>query len=167
MTLSQDVAAIAASPQGTLYGLSGNTVGNQTLGTINPATGQFSSVGTLSLSSGYFVGAMAFSPGGILTGVTTGIVSGPGVPEHLITVNPANAAMTSDHGTLTGNFEVQDITFAADGNIYATNFSYALTKIDPQTLSNTLVGFGNIGDVDGIASPLLFPPLFRNRGRFL
>src|SRR6266446_1206931 len=61
VTLSQNVSAIAASPQGTLYGLSGNT-----LGTINTTTGQFSSVGTLSLSSGYFLEAMAFSPGGTL-----------------------------------------------------------------------------------------------------
>jgi len=44
------------------------------------------------------------------------------------------------------------MTYAADGNIYATNFSFHLLKIDPQTLSNTDVGAGNVGDLGGIAA---------------
>ena len=64
VTLSQSVSTIAASPQGALYGLSGNT-----LGTINATTGEFSPVGTLSVASGYFLQAMTFSPGGMLYGV--------------------------------------------------------------------------------------------------
>jgi len=151
VTLSQNVAAIAASAQGTLYGLSGNT-----LGTINTVTGQFSSVGTLSLSSGYFLEAMAFSPGGTLYGVTVKTVGG--FDQQLITLNPATGATASVLGSLKGDFNVQDMTYAADGNIYATNFSYFLLKIDPQTLSNTAIGNGNIGDLAGIAAIAVCKP---------
>jgi hypothetical protein len=142
VSLSQNVSAIATSPKGVLYGLSGNA-----LRTINAATGQFSSVGTLSLSPGYYLAGMAFSPGGTLYGVAGGLLN-----QQLITIDPATGAMASDLGSLTGAFDVGDITYAADGNIYASNFSYALLKIDPQTLSNTFVGFGNVGDLGGIAA---------------
>lgn len=151
LTLSQDVATIAASPQGLLYGLSGNT-----LGTINAATGQFSSVGTVSLASGYFLEAMAFSPGGTLYGVTLKSVGG--FDQQLITLDPATGATVSDLGSLNGDFNVDDIAYAADGNIYASNFSYALLKIDPQTLSNTTVGFGDIGALGGIAAVSVSTP---------
>jgi hypothetical protein len=146
VTLSQNVSTIAASPQGTLYGLSGNT-----LGTINTATGEFSPVGTLSLASGYALQAMTFSPAGILYGAEENGQSGTAFSQQLITLNPANGATVSDIGSL-GTDNIEDITYAPDGNIYATNFSYGLFKIDPQTASNTLIGFGTIGDLDGIAA---------------
>ena len=145
VTLSQNVSAVAASPQGTLYGLSGNT-----LGTINTATGAFSFVGTLSLSPGYFLESMAFSPDGTLYGVTVTNVGA--LDQQLITLNPATGATASVLGSLQSQLNVGDITYAADGNIYATNFSYFLLKIDPQTLSNTAIGNGNIGDLGGIAA---------------
>ncbi|MGA2591798.1 MAG: hypothetical protein ABSH32_17945 [Bryobacteraceae bacterium] len=145
VTLSQNVSTIAASANGTLYGLSGNT-----LGTINTTTGQFSPVGTLSLRSGYFLVAMAFSPGGKLYGVTLTDVGG--FDQQLITLNPATGATTRDLGSLTSDYNVGDITYAADGYIYATNFSSALLKIDPRTLSNTVIGSGNIGALGGIAA---------------
>jgi N-acetylneuraminic acid mutarotase len=145
VTLSQNVSTIAVSPQGTLYGLSGNT-----LGTINAANGQFSSVGTLSLASGYVLQAMTFSPGGVLYGVEE-YGSGATFNQQLITLNPANGAILSDIGSL-GLYNIEDITYAPDGNIYATNFSYTLLKIDPQTASNIVIGGGSIGDLDGIAA---------------
>jgi hypothetical protein len=152
VTLSQSVSTIAASPQGTLYGLSGNT-----LGTINTATGEFSPIGTLSLASGYGLQAMTFSPAGILYGVEENGQSGTAFNQQLITLNPANGATVSDIGSL-GTDNIEDITYAPDGNIYATNFSYGLFKIDPQTASNTLIGFGTIGDLDGIAA-IAAPPV--------
>ncbi len=157
VTLSQSVSAIAVSPQGALYGRSGNT-----LGTINSATGQFSPLGTLSLASGYFLEAMTFSQQGTLYGVEENGQSGAAFSQHLITLNPANGALMSDIGSL-GSYVVEDITYAQDGNIYATNFSYALLKIDPQSASNTLIGLGNIGDLEGIAAlaaPLTATPAF-------
>ena len=141
VTLSQNVGEIAASPQGALYGVSGNT-----LGTINTATGHFSSIGTLSLPTGYFFLSMAFSPGGTLYGVMYS-----GNNQQLITINPATGALVSDVGSL-GLYTIGDITFAPDGYIYATNYSYWLLRIDPQTLSNTSVGYGTIGDLNGIAA---------------
>ena len=146
VTLSQNVSAIAASPQGTLYGLSGNT-----LGTINAATGQFSAVGTVSLASGYFLQAMTFSPAGVLYGVEENGQGGAAFNQQLLTLNPANGATLSVIGNL-GAYNVEDISYAPDGNIYATNFSYSLLKINPQTASNTLIGAGSIGDLDGIAA---------------
>jgi hypothetical protein len=143
VTLSQSVGAIAASAQGTLYGLSGNT-----LGTINTATGQFSSVGTVSLAPGYNLEGMAFSPGGTLYAVT---VTFGTFDQQLITLDPATGAVVSDLGSL-GGLDVGDITYAPDGNIYGTNFSYYLLKIDPQTLSNTAVGNGTFGGLGGIAA---------------
>jgi len=145
VSLSQNAGPIAASPQGTLFGVSVSG----SLGTVNTATGQFSSVGTLSIKSGYYLESIAFSPSGTLYGVVQKI-SGPG--QQLITFDPATGAMLSDLGTLKGDLSIGDITFAPDGNIYATNFGYDLVKIDPQTLAATLVGFGGIGPLDGIAS---------------
>ena len=83
----------------------------------------------------------------------------------MITLNPANGATVSDIGSLSSsNFAIGDITYAPDGNIYATNYSYALLKINPQTASNTLIGLGSIGDLDGIAAiaqqPLTATPTF-------
>lgn len=157
VTLSQSVSAIAVSPQGILYGRSGNT-----LGTINTATGQFSPVGTMSLPSGYFLEAMTFSPAGTLYGVEENGLSGGAFGQRLITLNPANGSIVSDIGSV-GTYSIEDITYATDGNIYATNFSYALLKINPQTASNTLIGIGTIGDLDGIAAlaaPLTATPTF-------
>jgi hypothetical protein len=146
VTLSQSVSAIAASPQGTLYGLSGTT-----LGTINTTTGQFSAVGTVSLASGYSLDSMTFSPAGVLYGVEENSQGGAAFNQQLLTLNPANGAIVSDIGSL-GSYNVGDITFAPDGNIYATNFSYGLLKINPQTASNISVGGGSIGDLQGIAA---------------
>ena len=156
VTLSQNVSAIAASPQGTLYGMSGDT-----LGTINTATGAYSPVGTVSVPSGYNLQALTFSPGGVLYGVeeTGGSVA---FNQQLVTLNPANGATLSIIGNL-GSYNVEDITYAPDGNIYATNFSYTLMKINPQTASSTLIGAGNIGDLDGIAAiatPVTATPAF-------
>ena len=146
VTLSQSVSAIAVSPQGTLYGLSGTT-----LGTINTTTGQFSAVGTVSLASGYSLDSMTFSPAGVLYGVEENSQGGAAFNQQLLTLNPANGAIVSDIGSL-GSYNVGDITFAPDGNIYATNFSYGLLKINPQTASNISVGGGSIGDLQGIAA---------------
>ena len=146
VTLSQNVSEIAASPQGVLYGLSGTT-----LGTINTTTGAFSAVGTVSLASGYLLDAMTFSTGGVLYGVEENNQSGTAFNQQLLTLNPANGAIVSDIGSL-GSYNVGDITYAPDGNIYATNFSSSLLKINPQTASNILVGVGSIGDLDGIAA---------------
>ena len=157
VTLSQSVSTIAMSPQGTVYGLSGNT-----LGTINTSTGQFSPVGTLSLPSGYLLETMTFSPGGTLYGVEESSQPGVALAQHLITLNPANGATVSDIGILAG-YAVADMTYAPDGYIYATNFSYGLLKINPQSASNTFIGFGSIGDLDGIAAlpaPLAATPVF-------
>ena len=144
VTLSLPVSAIAASAQGTLYGLAFGT-----LGTINTATGQFSSVGALSLGPGYRLEAMAFSPGGTLYGVT---VNDAPFSQQLITLNPATGATSSNLGSFTSTLNIGDITYASDGYIYATNYSYALLKIDPTALSISVVGFGSIGAPDGIAA---------------
>jgi hypothetical protein len=70
----------------------------------------------------------------------------------LITLDPATGAMASDLGSLKSGYDVGGMTYAADGNIYATNYSSYLLKIDPHTLSTTLVGRGNIGDLNGLAA---------------
>ncbi len=145
VSLSQNAGPIAASPQGTLFAVSVSG----SLGTVDPATGQFSPVGKLSIKPGYYLESIAFSPNGTLYGVVKQI-SGPG--QQLITFDPATGAMLSDLGSLISDFAIGDITFAPDGSIYATNFGYDLVKIDPQTLVATLVGFGGIGPLDGIAS---------------
>ena len=51
-----------------------------------------------------------------------------------------------------GNFNVGDVDFAPDGYIYHTNYSWALFRIDPITVTQTFIGFGNLGSLHGIAS---------------
>jgi Chitobiase/beta-hexosaminidase C-terminal domain len=98
----------------------------------------------------------------MLYGVEENGQAGAAFNQPLITLNPENGATVSDIGSL-GSYDIEDITYALDGNIYATNFSYALLKIDPQTASNALIGFGSIGDLDGIAaiaSPMTATPAY-------
>ena len=113
------VIALAFSPEGQLYGARGRT-----LGTIDTDTGVFLPV--VEVPDCDLIAGIDFSPEGVLYAVSKR--SQPS-EQFLLTINAATGETTSV--VRTGTYAVGDIDYAPDGFIYATNFSWALLRIDP------------------------------------
>jgi hypothetical protein len=139
-TLSVAVRAIAFAPSGQLYGL----VFPRTLGTINKTSGLFTVIGDI--PGGDSISSIAFSSEGTLFAATYALSP---FAQYLVTVDPASAAVLTS--VKTGDYDITDLDYAPDDFIYATNGSPSLTRINPGTGEQTLVGTGG-KVIFGIAS---------------
>jgi hypothetical protein len=148
-TLPASIEAIAFSPAGQLYGI----LGNNTLCTIDLANDSVSDIGTIAGKG--LVSSIAFSPQGTLYAAE--IDQNP-LPQSLLTLNPATAAIITSK-SISGNLAVGDLDYAPDGYLYATNFSWALGRIDPATGNEILVGFGSLGALGGLVTAIGAPPV--------
>jgi len=68
----------------------------------------------------------------------------------LVSIDAASMSVLQEQGI--GNFNVGDLDHAPDGQLYHSNFSHALIRLDPSTGVQSVVGFGAIGALGGIAS---------------
>jgi hypothetical protein len=140
-TLTSAVRAIAFSPSGDLYAL----LWPRTLGLVDLNSSSFHPIGDI--EGGNFVASIDFSPEGTLYAI---VVHRDPFEQYIVTVDPASGAVTSNQRT--GLYNIGDIDFAVDGNIYGTNYSWGLLKIDPITGTEVAVGSGNLGALGGLAS---------------
>jgi hypothetical protein len=139
-TFPQSVKGIAFSPSGELYVL----VSRRTLGVADIAHATFTEIGDI--AGGDFIVGLDFSADGILYAVT--VQQNP-FAQVIVSVDPATAEVKSTVST--GDASVGDITWAPDGFLYATNFSWALFRLAPEDGTQTLVGFGELGALGGLA----------------
>lgn len=144
------VRALSFSPTGVLYAY--NTASGQ-LGTVDLSTGNFTSVSVVSTPKGDFLDSLAFSPTRTLYAILQ--EPGPTVPQELVTIVPLTGALASQMAL--NSYTLGDIAYAPDGQIYATNYSWWLAKIDPATAVTTLVGLGNLGALDGLTVEINAP----------
>jgi len=146
---------LAASPTGRLYTLRGGFP-EWWLATVDPSSGVFSFIGQVPIATaGYdfsFFTGMDFQSDGTLYAVLAQRQAAhPNFyDQHLLTIDPATAAVTSSVEIL-DRFFIGDIACAPDGFIYATNNSWILTRIDPRTGRNVFVGEGQLGGLGGLA----------------
>ena len=134
------IGALAFDSSGNLYGVAG-----ESLGVIDLTKGTFSPL--FPLPKGVFVVGIDFSPDGVLYAVC--LRSFP-TKQTLVTIDLAE--QTSIERDIVGTLAVGDIDYAPDGNIYHSNFSFALVRIDPKSGKQTVVGFGSVGALSGVAS---------------
>jgi len=139
-----DVQCLSFAPNGELYAADGN----DQLGVVNLSTGVFSYVSYVAMPQGDTTVSMAFSSAGTLYA----IVQNETQPDSqkLVTVVPLTGALSSQ-ASIIGDYCVGDIVFAPDGQIYATNYSGALLKVDPATAVVTYLGNGDLGGLDDLA----------------
>lgn len=147
------VTALAFTPNGTLWdvvGFPGDA--NPTLGTINLGTGAYTPELTIPTpgQSEPYVRGIAINSNGILYGFSGNDIPAP-VYEEMFTFDTATNSLLTDV-TINSQFAIGDVTFAPDGYIYATNYSYALLRIDVNAGTVTNVGLGHIGDLGSIAA---------------
>jgi hypothetical protein len=137
-----EIRAIAFTPDGTLYGVAGLTLGviDVAMESFLPSSFQF--------PESYSVAGIDFSPDGDLYAVLFGHT--PSFVQRLLRIDMEDFSIIND--TAIGTFNVDDIDFAPDGFIYHTNFSYTLCRIDPTSGEQSIIGSGQIGALDGIAS---------------
>jgi len=117
---------------GVLYANDTNSSPNVGFYTVNPANGALTTVGTISGSTSG-TGAIASPIGG-------GTLYYYDHSDQLFTVNPSNGAATTIGPlgfTVGGSW---DISFAPNGQLYATSYGYFL-QLDPGTGAGTLLGY--------------------------
>jgi len=147
--------AVAASPAGKLYVLVVNP--SWLLLTVDPSSGAVSYIGQVRIeTAGYastLFSAMDFQSDGTLYAVIDQreAANPNNSVLHLLTIDPATAAVTSSV-QLSAPYTVGDIACAPDGFIYATNWSWFLTRIDPRTGQIVSVGSGGLGGLGGLAT---------------
>jgi hypothetical protein len=140
---AQYIYRVAFSPNGVLYGWSFYA---KSIGIIDLNNSTFSPV--FSTPSDVSHVAMDFAPDGSLYAVYEH--NDANFTQTLVSINLATSQVISEKTI--GNYTVDDIDFAPDGFIYATNFSWSLIKINPINGQMTVVGYGNVGPLRGIAS---------------
>lgn len=135
------IATLAFTSDGTLWGTT-----LQSLGVIDLSNQSFSP--RLALPAGFLPDAIDVAPNGLMYVV---LLQFQTYREVLLTIDLSVPAIVSQRD-LNSNFAVYDIAAAPDGFIYHTNYSPALFRIDPVTATVTFVGFGNLGQLGGIAA---------------
>ncbi|MFB2836579.1 Calx-beta domain-containing protein [Floridanema evergladense] len=134
------VRDLAFSPSGVLFGIHNETgpgyVGPDSLFKLDINAGIATVIGSTGLSS---VQSLAFSPNGTLYSWDGSL--------GLITINPLTGMVTDVNSSVSGNYNLQDITFASDGNLYGTG--QGLYKIDVMTGLATLISSSSY-DVRGL-----------------
>jgi Tol biopolymer transport system component len=109
-----EVSGIAFAPDGTLYGVTGGSIGPAYLITIDVNTGASTLVGPVGLS-GLGVGAIDFAPDGTLFGIAWS-------PSQLITidVNTGAATFVADLTGSSGNNWTPGLSFSPEGVLYGS-----------------------------------------------
>ena len=134
------MTALSFASDGTLY------VGNRTLiGQVDRATNIYTPL--LSLPAGQNLNGIDISP----TGVMYAIYQNASSPaQTLVSIDTSDMRVMQQ--TALGSYTLGDIDYAPNGQLYASNFSYAPVRVDPASAVQTLVGMGAVGDLSGIAS---------------
>lgn len=133
---------IAYAPNGTLYGIEGNS-----LVTFNLKTAAITTVGTFNVSG---LESLAFQPGtGKLYAASQGAL-------YTVNTTTASTSLVGNFGTPTGlNDNGQNIRFAADGDLYDTNTSTNGTSTGLYHLSLTSGSATFLGNVQGYVNLVL------------
>jgi len=130
--------SLATSPSGILYSVGGTS--DNTLVTINPTTGQATTVATLNYNvpkpTGTATG-LSFSPTGELFAVI-----GASSTWSLYNINPTTGA-TTFVGSTGIQVGFQDLAFSPNGTLYAWNGTNGLVTINPTTGQTTILGNPN------------------------
>lgn len=119
----------------------------------------FNTIGRLDRSTAVYTPSIFLAAGQIVDGIDAS-PSGPlfavlqsSFPDGLSLVSISTATMgILQTKPILGTLAVGDIDFAPDGNLYHSNFSYALIRLDPATGVQTILGFGQVGALAGLAS---------------
>ncbi|UCD51119.1 MAG: tail fiber domain-containing protein [Phycisphaerales bacterium] len=143
--MPMQIMQIAFAPDGQLYGMAGSF--GRTLGIIDVSAGTF--VAVVEISDCELIAGIDFSPEGILYAVS---VNHDPFEQFVITVDTTAKQVKSV--VKTGTLNVGDIDYAPDGYLYATNFSWALLRIDPETGVQKVMGHGQLGALGGLASSM-------------
>jgi hypothetical protein len=142
------INAIAFAKDGTLWGVTGLPGQAQTLGIIHLNTGRFTPVLSIPTTGQAepFVTGIAISSNGTLYGFSENEI--PPDDEIMFTFDTKTKTLLSEQ-SLNSDYAIGDVTCASNGFIYATNYSYALLKIDLKTHTVTN---GSVGDLGSIAA---------------
>lgn len=137
------VSSAAAQAQTRIFGSAyTGGAGAATLYSINPSTGAATAIGPIGFNR---VGALDFSPGGVLYGVGFN-----GADSVLITINTGTGA-----GTLVGALGIgtatQDIAFRSDGTLFAYAGGTIYTINTSTGVATTVGNTGNFPDGNAIA----------------
>jgi len=142
------MAALSFAPDGTLYAATWSATSQNTIGRVDRTTNVYTPL--LSLPAGQAAFGMDVSPAGVLYAV---YVQTP-FAQTLVSIDVASMSVSGE--VAIGDFNAGDLDYAPDGNIYHSNSSFALFRLDPVTGVQTNVGFGSVGALAGVVS---FVPL--------
>ncbi len=138
------MGALAFDANGTLYTMVGNNLFiPPVLGVVDLDNATFQPV--LTLPEGRAYQSMDFGPDGLLYALYNTF---PG--QSLERINVAVPAVLGE--VVVGSFSVDDMDFAPDANLYHSNFSSSLFRMDPLTGVQTQVGPGITDALGGLAS---------------
>ena len=155
-TITQDgstfqMCALAFSPDGTLYASKRVNWPQRgfEIGRVDLLAQTFESVMEETTENVTSIAGMDFSPSGVLYAVVK--EQCPGFSSYTLATIDVGSAEITWIGPVT-RYAIGDIDYASHGSIYATNFSWALIRIDPIDAMAKIVGFGELGALNGIAS---------------
>lgn len=147
-SLPAKICSIAFSPAGQLYGLEFPNV----LSVIDLAKADRRIVG--SIGAGTWIQSLDFRSDGTLSALASYVTQPYPTPDlySIVIVDPITAVVIST-GSLVAldEFTLDDIAFAPDGFMYATNFSWCLIRSDPKTGEQINAGCGQLGPLGGLA----------------
>jgi hypothetical protein len=115
LSITSDIRGMSFSPDGKLYVTAGISQMQQNLRIIDLMTGNYSSIGNL-WGGGKTAQGLAFSPNGILYGITVADPVRYGYTLFTIDVDDAEVHIINSSFTSNAN---QAITFLSDGSLYA------------------------------------------------
>lgn len=144
------MAALSFAPDGTLYAATWSATSQNTIGRVDRATNVYTPL--LSLPAGQATFGMDASPAGVLYAV---YVQTP-FAQTLVSIDVASMSVSSE--VAIGDLNAGDLDYAPDGNVYHSNSSFALIRLDPVTGLQTNIGFGSVGALAGVASFVPVPP---------
>jgi hypothetical protein len=137
------LTGITVSPAGQIYVLSNQS----SLLSVELANLTVSRIGDF--DAGVQVVSLDFCADGTLYGIQASS-GADGLEQWIITLDPATAGMTSTV-PVQSQLNIGDIACGPDGDLYATNASWALLRIDPRTGEVLVAGFGQLGALGGLA----------------
>ena len=140
--VAEPITNVSFSPDGKMWG----SVDDVSIGTINLDSQEFTPL--FDTPGGEFVLGMEISNDGMLYVAHSTLEAG--AKQTLTLIDVATGRTTSQ--VAIGDLNIDDIDLASDGFIYHTNFSFALIRLDPATGQQTVVGFGDLSALGGIAS---------------
>ena len=141
------ITNVSFSPDGTMWG----SVGDTSIGTIDLISQEYKPV--IAAPNGEFIFGMDISPDGTLYIAHSNLGA---ASQTLTSIDLATTEILNELSI--GSLNVDDIDYAPDGFIYHTNFSFALVRLDPSTGQQTIVGFGDLSALAGIASTSINGP---------